>query len=55
VNTDGQVFGHLAVFDTLDDDTLKGLAPVLKFFIVVELGAVKKATCPCKDRGNRVG
>ena len=55
VDDDGQVLGHVTSLDSLDDDTLEGLAPVLELSIVVELGTVEQTTGPGVHGGDRVG
>ena len=55
LNANCKVLSHLTVFNGLDDNTLEGLAPVLKGSVVVQVCTVEEATSPSKDRGNRVG
>ena len=55
VHDDGQIFGHVAVLDGLNDHALKSLAEVLKLGVAVDLGTVEKTTGPGVHGCDRVG
>ena len=50
----GEVFCHLAGFDSPDTDILKRLGEIGQIGIIIELGAITQALGPGKDRGNGV-
>ena len=49
VNTYGQVLGHKALFNCLNNRCLDGLSKLLELLVVIELGTVLKALSPCED------
>lgn len=55
MHANGQVLGHLSVFNGLDCGSLEGVAEVGEFRLVVELSAVEKTTGPGEDTGDGVG
>jgi len=51
----GEVLGHDALLDSLDAGGLEGRGELGQGRVVVELGTVRKAAGPRKDRRDRVG
>ena len=55
VDADGEILGHVAGLNRLDDNTLEGLAEVLEGIVAVELGTVEETTSPGEHGSNGVG
>ena len=55
VHQDGQVLGHEAGFDGIDDGFLHDFAEVLELGVVVKLGTVEETTGPGVHGGDGVG
>src|SRR5262245_11701441 len=50
-----EVLGHVSGFDGVDRDPLQRLGEPRQLLVAVELGAMRQATGPGEDRGDRVG
>lgn len=55
LDADGQILGHLATLDGLDDGSFQSLGEVLELLVLIKLGSVEKTTGPGIDRGDGVG
>ena len=55
VDADGQILGHVAGLDSLNNDALASLTPVLELFVVVKLGTVEQTAGPGEHGSDGVG
>ena len=49
MHTDGKIFGHEALLDTLDNCSFDRLSEGLQFMVAVKLSSVLKTLGPGKD------
>jgi len=55
VDTDGEILGHVASHDGLNDRALKSLTEVLEFSVLIDLSTVEETAGPGEHGGDGVG
>eukprot|EP00128_Syssomonas_multiformis_P014375 Colp12_sorted_trinity150504_noHs@5349 len=55
IDAPGKILGHSALGNSVNANILKGLRPVNKALVAIELATVSKTTGPCEDGSNGVG
>lgn len=55
VGSDGEILGHVTLFDSFDGDIFEEVSELGEEFVVVKLSSVSKTSGPSEDGGNGVG
>lgn len=55
MDTEGEVFGHLAAFNRLDTNHFQGMTKGNKLGVIIQFAAKGQSPGPGKNRGNGIG